>query len=104
MGNNQVDWVVVDETFGPGPAEIIRGFLLSCGIEARISQEGAWEAFPLAIGELGKAIILVRQEDEEQAIEFLKDYYTREIPPETDDEGDQELSDTEDSGLISDEE
>jgi hypothetical protein len=98
------EWVVVDETYGPGPAEIIRGFLLSCGIEARISQEGAWEAFPLSIGELGKANILVRQKDEQQALESLKDYYEREIPPDTEDQDEDESSNPDDNLLLAEDE
>jgi len=74
-------WVTVDRTFGPGPAEIIRGFLEACGIEARISLEGAWEAIPLTVGSLGEAEVLVREEDEERALEFIQAYYDGEVTP-----------------------
>lgn len=77
-------WVTVDRTLGPGPAEVIRGFLEACGIEARISLEGAWEAIPLTVGSLGEAEVLVRKEDEEKALEFIQAYYDGEITPSDD--------------------
>ncbi len=75
------EWVVVEETSGPGLAEILRGLLEACGIEARTSQEGAWQAFPLTVGILGTAQILVQAKDGAKAREVIDEYYNNQIEP-----------------------
>ncbi len=88
MGSNEEEWVVIDETAGPGLAEILRGLLESCGIAARVSQEGAWQAFPMSFGQLGTAQILVPASQAELAKSYLEEYYNNDItqtpeePPE----------------------
>jgi hypothetical protein len=81
MGANEEEWVVVDETAGPGLAEILRGLLEACGIEARVSQEGAWQAFPLTVGKLGTAQLLVRASQADLALSYLEEYYNQDIQP-----------------------
>ncbi len=85
---NSDNWVVVDKTSGRGPAEIIRGFLEACGIEARVVTEGIWEAIPLTVGALGEAQVLVRASVEEQALSLVQAYYDGEVLPgeESDDD------------------
>lgn len=104
MENNQEEWVLVDETMGPGLAEVIRGFLLSCGIEARILHEGAWEAFPLSVGGLGKASVLVHAKDKDQALEYLKVYYESEISPDVQDASVEDSASQEEDDFSSEEE
>jgi len=75
------EWIVVDETSGPGLADILRGLLEACGIEARTSREGASEALPFTVGILGTAQILVRAKDEANAREVIQEYYDNKIAP-----------------------
>jgi hypothetical protein len=81
MQKSEDEWVVVDETSGPGLAEILRGLLEACGIEARTTREGASEALPFTVGILGTAQILVRAKDEANAREVIEEYYDNEIEP-----------------------
>jgi hypothetical protein len=81
MENTEEEWVVIEETAGPGLAEILRGLLEACGIEARTSQEGAWQAFPLTVGILGTAQILVKESDGAKAREVIDEYYAGQIEP-----------------------
>lgn len=86
MDSNEEEWIVIDETAGPGLAEILRGFLEACGIEAHVSQEGAWQAFPSSFGKLGTAQLLVRSSQAELAHSFLEEYYNNDILPSTGEE------------------
>jgi hypothetical protein len=86
---NTEEWVVVEETAGPGLAEILRGLLEACGIEARTSQEGAWQAFPLTVGILGTAQILVRESDAAKAREVIEEYYAGQIEPGEEEPGEE---------------
>jgi hypothetical protein len=86
MTSEPEEWVVVDQTAGPGLAEILCGLLESCGIVAYISQEGAWQAFPLTVGMLGSTQLKVKASDEERAKEVIEAYYNAEILPGEDSE------------------
>jgi hypothetical protein len=81
MKNSEDEWVVVDETSGVGLAEILRGLLEACGIEARTTREGASEALPFTVGILGTAQILVRESDAAKAREVIEEYYGGQIEP-----------------------
>lgn len=81
MKTRDSEWVVVAETAGPGPAEILCGLLEACDIEASISQEGAWQAIPLTVGILGTAQVLVRQRDLAQAQAVIAEFYANRILP-----------------------
>ncbi len=81
MENFNDEWVVVDETSGAGLAEILRGLLEACGIEARTTREGASEALPFTVGILGTAQVLVRARDGAKAREVIQEYYDNAIEP-----------------------
>lgn len=70
-GPREVRWVVVAETFGMMPADIMVGRLQTEGIPARAWQEGAGSALGLTIGALGTAHVVVPEEYAEQAREIL---------------------------------
>lgn len=63
--------VVVYTAAGQIEANLIKGLLEAAGIPAMISQEGAGVAYGLTVGPLGKAQILVREEDAAEARELL---------------------------------
>lgn len=98
MKTSESEWVVAAETAGPGLAEILCGLLEACNIEARMSQEGAWQAIPLTVGILGTAQVLVRQQDLAQAQAVIADFYANRIfPTSTSDDGTDSSSAAEES-------
>jgi len=86
MQSEQEEWVIIDQTAGPGLAEILCGLLESCGIVAYISQQGAWQAFPLTVGMLGATQLMVKASDQDRAKEVIEAYYNAEILPGEDSE------------------
>ena len=67
------DLVVVYRAKGLVDGEIIRGFLEAQGIPANVSQEAAGKIYGLTIGHLGVAEVLVRAQDEQRALELLRE-------------------------------
>lgn len=67
------DLVVVYRAKGLVDGEIIRGFLEAQGIPANVSQEAAGKIYGLTIGDLGVAEVLVRAQDEQRALELLRE-------------------------------
>jgi hypothetical protein len=65
--------VIVYIAHGTLEAETVRLFLESEGIPAYVSQESAGVTFGLTIGPLGQAKVLVASEDQQKAVELLKD-------------------------------
>lgn len=64
-------WVSVYVAPGRLAAEMIRAFLESYEIPARLSQESAGAAIGLTIGELGEVEILVPSDQEKKARDIL---------------------------------
>jgi hypothetical protein len=73
------EWIVVDEIAGPGLASILMGLLAANGVQAMVSEPGAWEAFPTTFGQLGTYQILVRAVDEADARDILEAFYANQI-------------------------
>lgn len=67
------DLVVVYRAKGLVDGEIIRGFLAAHDIPASVSQEAAGKIYGLTIGDLGVAEVLVRAQDEQNALELLRE-------------------------------
>lgn len=72
-GTEPLPWVVVAETAGIMPAQIIAGRLKTEGIPVHIRQESASNALPFTFGLLGTAYLLVPEPFAEQARNFLLD-------------------------------
>ena len=72
-GHGLSDLVVVYRAKGLVDGEIIRGFLEAQGIPASVSQEAAGKIYGLTIGDLGVAEVLVQAQDEQRALELLRD-------------------------------
>lgn len=67
------DWVVVYRAKGLVDGEMIKSFLEAQGIPASVSQEAAGKIYGLTIGDLGMAEVLVRAQDEQKALELLRE-------------------------------
>jgi len=67
------DLIVVYRAKGLVDGEMIRGFLEAQGIPASVSQEAAGKIYGLTIGDLGAAEVLVRAQDEQKALELLRE-------------------------------
>ncbi len=76
--------VVVYTAAGQTEANLIKGVLEAAGIPAMSSQEGAGAAFGLTVGLMGKAQILVREEDAAEARELLAAMEQGELEEEED--------------------
>jgi len=70
-GEHETKWVVVAETAGLAPAEIMAQRLQSEGIPARAWQEGAGQVFGLTVGLLGNGHVIVPESYAEKAKEIL---------------------------------
>lgn len=68
----EVRWVVVKNTNGLLPAQIIAGSLQAAEIPALAWQEGAGRALGLTVGLLGNGYVSVPEPYEEQARDFLE--------------------------------
>ena len=89
-GQKETKWVVVTETAGLMPAEIIAQRLEAEGIPSRAWQEGAGQAFGLTVGLLGTGYVMVPEAYEERAKEIL------DSTPDEGDLDDQSASDDQD--------
>ncbi|MCA9939297.1 MAG: hypothetical protein KC418_11675 [Anaerolineales bacterium] len=69
--DEEVRWVVIQETGGILPAQVIAGSLQAEGIPAIAWQEGAGRAIGLTVGLLGNGYVSVPQNYEQQARDFL---------------------------------
>lgn len=65
--------VVVYETHGITRAEIIKSKLEGAGIPAMLKYESLGPVLAVTVDGLGKVKVLVRKEDEQTAIELLKE-------------------------------
>lgn len=80
--HTETEWVVVAHAPGMAAAAILVGRLQAVDIPARAWQEGASQAFPVTVGLLGTAHILVPAEYAEQAQGVLSDEL--EVPEDED--------------------
>jgi hypothetical protein len=71
------DEIVVVECISDNlEAEILRGLLLSYGIDVWLSRESASAAIGLTVGPLAQVEIMVPKSQYERAKKILRDYYT----------------------------
>lgn len=68
--------VVVDSISDNLEAEIVRGLLLSYGIDVWLSRESASAAIGLTVGPFAQVDIFVPKSQFERAKKILSDYYT----------------------------
>ena len=68
--------VVVESISDNLEAEILRGLLLSYGIDVLLSRESASAAIGLTVGPLAQVDIVVPKSQYERAKKILSDYYT----------------------------
>jgi hypothetical protein len=68
--------VIVDSIPDNLEAEILRGLLLSYGIDVLLSRESASAAIGLTIGPFAEVDILVPKSQFDRAKKILRDYYT----------------------------
>jgi hypothetical protein len=80
--------VEVARVGGSPHAEELRGLLESNGIPAVVSGEGVSSAYPLTVGPMGGARVLVRAEDEGAARELLASAFAGELEVDGESEGD----------------
>jgi hypothetical protein len=73
MNDSKVKYECVYEAGGKLDAEMICGFLESFGIAAIIYQESVGVTYGLTVGPLGKAKIMVPEDQYEEAMVILKD-------------------------------
>lgn len=70
-------WEVVEEIFGRGQAEIVRGLLEANGIPVVLSQEGAGEyVYPTNIGPLGLVQLLTPTSLHDRVVEVLEEFHS----------------------------
>ena len=80
-------WEVLDETNIRAQADLLCGLLKAQGIPAYVSQEGLGEfGYRVAVGDLGRAQILVPSSALEHARQVLEAYYKGEFESEEDPE------------------
>ncbi len=70
-GRREVKWQVVAQASGIAPATVIAGRLKAEGLPVHVWQEGAGQAFGLAVGMLGTGHVAVPEEFVERALEIL---------------------------------
>jgi|WetSurMetagenome_2_1015567.scaffolds.fasta_scaffold18501_5 hypothetical protein len=73
MSEANINYKCVYEAQGKLDAEMICAFLKSCGVPAIFSQESAGATYGLTVGPLGRAKIMVPEEQYEEALQILKD-------------------------------
>jgi len=90
-------WVVVEVVTDDIQAEILRGLLVSQGIEAIISKEGAGHALGLTIGMMGESQILVPSGSKDHALQVLEDYRQGLFEDESSEENEADDNDSEEN-------
>lgn len=75
--------VSVGTASGALEGEILRGMLLSRGIQVWLSTEAAASIYGLGVGPLAEVHLLVQPEDAQAARDILDEYYSGDIGEET---------------------
>jgi hypothetical protein len=82
---SQHKWEVVDSVAGDLNAELLRSYLEAQGVPVMLSQEGIGHSiYAVNIGALGNVDVLVPTNYKPQALELIKEFYTRAEEADTD--------------------
>ena len=73
MGNR---YVVIHTVSGRQEAEILKSYLEANGVKCEFSQEAAGNVYGFSLGRLGKAELLVPEEQAEEARELIAAFQT----------------------------